>query len=198
MAYKLAGAATVAFAAGGALTGDGVFRHTWETAAAGVGFLAVGAAGVLAATMRYMLARSEERTRSDLNEVAKQRRDLELEMQRRELDVKRREGALERSRVTGAVRMATYAYSTDHAMNLVSQLRLRVEELETEVQEVNDERNRLITHELLLASGQFTQRTYGELRAVAGVDTQTLYPAGHGKHSAEVSVLYADHGSEHR
>ncbi|MFJ6085077.1 hypothetical protein ACIQI8_27085 [Streptomyces sp. NPDC092369] len=198
MAYKLAGAATVAFAVGGVLTVDGIVRHTWETAAGGVAFLAAGVAGVLAATMRYILARFEERTRRDLNEVAEERRRLELEMQQREHDLERRQEALERSRVTGSLRMASYAYELDGYMTLATRLRRRVEELETEIQEVNDERNQLIARELLLASGQFTQRTYGELKAVAGVDSQTLYPAGHGEHTAEVSVLYADQGREHR
>ncbi|WP_019060047.1 hypothetical protein [Streptomyces prunicolor] len=198
MAYKLAGAATAACATGGILTGDGVFRHTWETSAAGVGFLAVGVAGVLAATIRYMLARFEERTRRDLDEVAEQRRHLELEMQQRELNLERREGALSRSKVTGSVRIASYAYELDRNRTLVSQLRLRVEEQQTEIEEINDERNQLIARELLLTRGQFTQRSYGALKAVAGANAHALYPSGGGESSAEVTVLYADHGREHR
>lgn len=198
MAYKLAVAATAACATGGILTGDGVFRHTWETCAAGVGFLAVGVAGVLAATIRYMLARFEGRTRRDLDEVAEQRRHLEVEMQKRELDLEQREQALSRSRVTSSIINASFAYELDRNRNLVGLLRRRVEELQNEVEEVNDERNRLIANELLLTSGQFTQRSYGVLKAVAGADARGPYSSGGGESSAEVTVLYADHGREHR
>lgn len=198
MAYKLAGAATAACVIGGILTGDGVFRHTWETSAAGVGFLAAGVAGVLAATMRYMLARFEERTRRELDEVTERRRRLDREMQLRELELERRWKALNRTRATASLRMASYAYETDRNRNLVGSLRRENEELRAEIDEVNDERNGLIANELLLTSGQFTQRTYGALKAVAGAETTALYPSRGGKPSAEVTVLYADHGREHR
>lgn len=198
MAYKLAGAATAACMTGGILTGDGVFRHTWETCAGGVGFLTIGVVGVLAATMRYMLARFEERTRHELNEVAERRRRLDREMQLRELELERRWKALERSRSSASLRIASYAFELDRNRILVGSLRRENEELRIEIDEVNDERNRLIANELLLTSGQFTQRAYGALKAVGEVDSPALYPSGGGKPSAEVTVLYADHGREHR
>ncbi|MFI5880908.1 hypothetical protein [Streptomyces sp. NPDC051554] len=198
MAYKLAGAATAACAAGGILTGDGVFRHTWETSAAGVGFLAAGVAGVLAATMRYMLARFEERTRRELSEVTERRRRLDREMQLRELELERRWRAFDRSRSTASLRMASYAYELDRNRILVGSLRQEVAGLKTEIDEVNDERNQLIANELMLTSGQFTQRAYGALKAVGGAETSPLYPSGGGRPPADVTVLYADHGREHR
>lgn len=198
MAYKLAGAATAACMAGGILTGDGVFRHTWETCAAGVGFMTIGVVGVLAATMRYMLARFEERTRLELNEVADQRRRLDREMRLRELELERRWKALERSRSSASLRIASYAFELDRNRILVGELRREIAELRTEIDEVNDERNRLIANELLLTSGQFTQRTYGGLKAVGSAEGSARYPTSGAKPSADVTMLFADHGREHR
>ncbi|SCD41308.1 hypothetical protein GA0115242_1048151 [Streptomyces sp. SolWspMP-5a-2] len=196
--YRLAGSSVLTCTAGGILIADGVFTHTWETAAIGTGLLAVGATAMLAAVVQHALARFAQRNRRELGEVADQRRELELEMQRRESAVAGREQALKRSQVTLRLLMGSRDYALDEAREENRRLREQVASLQAEMDEVNDERNRLIAQELTMASEQFTGRAYGSLQAVAGGATTAACESEQAGPSAEVAVLFAHHGREHR
>lgn len=147
--------------------GDGVWRHTWETAVSGVGVLAAGTVGVFAVTVRYALRQFDARTRAQLREVTDLQRTGDLEMQRREHELERREEALRRARTTMSLRLASYAKALDDARNAAGYLRAQVCELQQEIVEVNDERNQLIVEELVQSREAFTSKGYGRLR-VAG------------------------------
>ncbi|MFI1535477.1 hypothetical protein [Streptomyces anandii] len=133
-----------------------------------MGFLAAGVAGVLASTMYYLLRAFERRTRQDMQTLAAERRRLEGDMARREYELHRRKEALDRRVFVTELRLASNARTADMAMNENRLLRQRVLELEREIDEVNDERNQLITHELTLASAQFSRPYADEMPAAAG------------------------------
>lgn len=194
MAYRLAIASTASCTAGAILTGEGIFSHTWELAAGGIGFLAAGVAGGLAATMRYTLRQHQARTREELHEISERRRDLDLDMQLRERDLAEREAALDRRTSTLSLRLASYAKSLDEARNEKAALRNKIVELQTEVDEVCDERNQLITQELLAAQSQFTSKAYGELRVAAGAGRPMPFPHAR-RRPSEVTALVRDHES---
>lgn len=175
MAYRLAIASTASCTAGGTFVGEGVWHRTWELAAVGGSLLTVGVAGLLAALLRHTLSQVDARTRHDLGVLAEQRRCLELDMQTREADLSRREQALARSATLTAMRLGSHARAVDEARNANAALRARNAQLMEEIEEVNDERNQLITTELGLARDRFTTRTYGGLRAVVGSEQP---PAG--------------------
>ncbi|MFD6494404.1 hypothetical protein ACFV99_10055 [Streptomyces sp. NPDC059944] len=168
MAYRLAIASTASCTAGGTFVGEGVWHRTWELAAVGGALLTVGVAGLLAALLRHTLSQVEARTRHDLGVLAEHRRCLELDMQMREADLSRRERALARSATLTSLRLAGHARAVDQARNENAELRARNAQLMEEIEEVNDERNQLITTELGLARDRFTTKTYGGLRAVVG------------------------------
>ncbi|QIY66362.1 hypothetical protein HEP85_38550 [Streptomyces sp. RPA4-2] len=158
MAYRLVIASTAGCTAGGILVAEGVFRHTWELAAGGTGFLSAGAVGFLAATMRSLLVVSEARTRRDLSEVAEERRRLESDMRARERAVEQLEYAVDRRVAVTALRIASYAKALDDTRDENASLRLRIVELKHEIDEVNDERNQLITQELVAGNDRFTSK----------------------------------------
>jgi chromosome segregation ATPase len=130
--------------------------------------LAVGIAGVLATVMFHLLRGFEARTRRDMDQLAEERSLFEQDMRAREYELQRRQEALNRRAVATSIRLASYAKSVDDTRTENRALRERILELEAEIDEVNDERNQLISNELTLASAQFTARAYGDLRAVAG------------------------------
>ncbi|MFG2308089.1 hypothetical protein ACGFS9_05250 [Streptomyces sp. NPDC048566] len=176
MAYRLASASTAGCTAGGACVGDGVWQHTWELAAVGGTLLTAGVAGLLAALLRHTLRQADARTRQDLGALAEQRRLLEQELQRREADLSRREQALARSATLTALRLGSHARALDEARNANAALRARNAQLMQEIEEVNDERNQLVTAELTLARDRFTTKTYGGLRAVVGSERPPADP----------------------
>ncbi|MFC8676768.1 hypothetical protein ACFUEN_29285 [Streptomyces griseorubiginosus] len=133
-----------------------------------MGILAAGAVGAVAATVRYALREFDARTRVQAREESERQRRHDLAMQKREIDLEMREQALARGRAAAAVRIASYMASLDEARNSNQALRVRISELETEIAEVNDERNQLIVEELVHAREQFTSKGYGRLRAVGG------------------------------
>ncbi|MEV5472829.1 hypothetical protein AB0L66_10785 [Streptomyces sp. NPDC052207] len=185
MVRRLAVASTASCLAGGVFTGYGLYIRNWETAVIGFALMAAGTAGMLASTMSYLLRRFEARTRQDMDQLAEERRLLEREMLQREHDLERREEALQRQRVAAALVHASMAKNLDDTRNQNQELRARVMNLEHELDEVNDERNQLVAHELLMANAQFAPRMYGVLQAASGdqaparlrrLSTQVLNP----------------------
>jgi len=168
--------------AGGALVGDGVWSHSWEVAVSGMGALAAGAVGVVAATVRYALRAFDARTRAQLQEISELQRRNDLAMQQREHQLFRREEALKRQRAAMQFRAASSAKALDETRNTLAALRTRIAELEQEVSEVNDERNQLILNELVATRGQFEQATprgYGRLRVAGGGTRDAGLSHGH-------------------
>ncbi|MEW2167579.1 hypothetical protein AB0912_31955 [Streptomyces sp. NPDC007084] len=176
MAYRLAIASTASCTAGVTCVGGGVWQRTWELAAVGGALLTVGVAGLLAALLRHTLSQADARTRHDLGVLAEQRKRLELDMRAREADLTRREQALARSAALTAMRLGSHARAVDEARDANAALRARNAQLMQEIEEVNDERNQLITSELSLARDRFTTRTYGGLRAVVGSEQPRTDP----------------------
>ncbi|MGV9427153.1 hypothetical protein ACWDO7_23055 [Streptomyces sp. NPDC003656] len=190
MAYKLAAAAAACTSIGGFLAGDGVYHRVWETSAIGFGIFAVGLAGALTATTRYLLRKFDARTHNGLTEIAEERRLLDLEMKQREAALKRREAALARSMATMQLLRAGDSYREDQHRKTIAELRLRVAELQREVEELNDERNQLIVHELRTSHAQFSKPRPGALQAAAGADALVQHHIDRGP--ADVTLLYAD------
>jgi hypothetical protein len=182
--------------AGGVLVGDGIWRHIWEIAVSGMGILAAGAVGVVAATLRYALRQFDARTRAQLREVADLQRSNDLGMRQREDDLEKREKALRRGRTVMAIRIASYAKSLDEARDTNTTLRARNVELQLEINEVNDERNQLVVEELFAARQQFTSKAYGHLRSAVG-DHRVPAPLGQSR-GAEVIRLPPEGGSRLR
>ena len=183
MAYRLAFASTASCTAGWTFVGEGVWHHAWELAAVGVGLLTMGVAGVLAALLRHTVNQVDARTRHDLSVLAEHRRRLELDMHKRELELSQREKAMARRATITAIRLGSHARALDEARNANTALRAKNSSLMQEIEEVNDERNQLITAELTLAHDRFTSKTYGGLRAVVGSEQSHPDPhaqAGYG------------------
>ncbi|MET9889675.1 hypothetical protein ABZZ47_05570 [Streptomyces sp. NPDC006465] len=183
MAYRLAFASTASCTAGWTFVGEGVWHHAWESAAVGVGLLTMGVAGVLAALLRHTVNQVDVRTRHDLSVLAEHRRRLELGMHKRELELSQREKAMARRATITAIRLGSHARALDEARNANTALRAKNSSLMQEIEEVNDERNQLITAELTLAHDRFTSKTYGGLRAVVGSEQSHPDPhaqAGYG------------------
>lgn len=168
MAYRLATASAASCTAGWTFVGVGVWHHAWEAATVGIGLLTMGVAGALAALLRHTVAQVDARTRHDLSVLAEHRRRLELDIQKRELDLAQREKAMARRATITAIRLGSHARALDEARNANTVLRAKNSQLMQEIEEVNDERNQLITAELSFAHDRFTSKTYGGLRAVVG------------------------------
>ncbi|MER8030639.1 hypothetical protein ABTZ78_16970 [Streptomyces bauhiniae] len=198
MAYRLATAATAASVVGGLLTGDGVYRHIWEATTAGVGALAIGATGLAAVTARYAreLIKERKRRRRGLDEVAEQRQLLASDLRRREAILTRREETLNRTLGTVQIRLASYAEEIDRCYGTMRTLRQQIESLEREVQEVNDERNELITKELRYAQAAFSSRGQRSLKAAASGGPLALPRSEHQHAPADMPALCADHGAD--
>ncbi|MEU4168783.1 hypothetical protein AB0F46_18140 [Streptomyces sp. NPDC026665] len=161
----------------------GVWHHAWESATVGIGLLTMGVAGALAALLRHTVTQVDTRTRHDLSVLAEHRRRLELDLQKHELDLARREKAMARRATITAIRLGSHARALDEARNANTALRAKNSQLMQEIEEVNDERNQLITAELTFAHDRFTSRTYGALRAVVGSEQSHPDPhaqAGYG------------------
>ncbi|MFB7247176.1 hypothetical protein ACFCYX_32480 [Streptomyces populi] len=104
-------------------------------------------------------------------------------MHRREQDLSQREKAMARRATITAIRLGSHARALDEARNANTALRAKNSELMQEIEEVNDERNQLITAELTFAHDRFTSKTYGGLRAVVGSEQSHPDPhaqAGYG------------------
>ncbi|MFJ6540590.1 hypothetical protein ACIQMP_08080 [Streptomyces sp. NPDC091385] len=194
MAHKLAVAAAACTSIGGFIAGDGVYHRVWETSAIGFGIFAVGIAGVLTAATRYILRQFDARTRHGLAEITEERRRLDLEMKQREAALARREAALARSLATMQMLRAGDLYREDQCREAIAELRLRVVELQREIEELNDERNQLIIHELRTSHAQFARPRPGALQAVAGADARMQHRVDQG--SADVTVLHAEHAGD--
>ncbi|MGW0800312.1 hypothetical protein [Streptomyces sp. NPDC002692] len=164
MAYRLATASAAGCTAGGVLVGDGVFRHTWELAATGTGFLAAGAVGAVVATIRIAFAAFETRTRRTQDRIDAEKDQLLA--QRRDLD--RRAHVLHRREMVMNLRLASYAQSLDETRDENARLRLKLVDMRREVEEVNDERNQLITAQWVDGNGRFSS---GTRRQTARTDT---------------------------
>jgi hypothetical protein len=143
----------------------------------------MGVAGALASLLRHAVNQVDARTRHSLGILAEHRQRLELDIQKRELDLSRREKAMARRATITAIRLGSHARALDEARNANTALRAKNSELMQEIEEVNDERNQLITAELTFAHDRFTSKTYGGLRAVVGSEQSHPDPhaqAGYG------------------
>ncbi|MFE5140398.1 hypothetical protein ACFRDV_22420 [Streptomyces fagopyri] len=189
MAYRLATASAAGCTAGSVLVGDGVFRHTWELAATGTGFLAAGTAGAVVATVRIAFAAFEARTRKTQDRIDSEKDWLLV--QKRSLD--RRVHVLDRRETVMNLRIASYAQSLDDTRDENARLRLKLVEMRREVEEVNDERNQLITQAWVDGNGRFSS---GARRKAPGPGSGSgaMLPAQvvH-KGAAEVVVAARDH-----
>ncbi|MEW2164339.1 hypothetical protein AB0912_15305 [Streptomyces sp. NPDC007084] len=165
MAYRLAISAVGGCVFGGAVFSEGVWRHAWKLAAAGAGLLATGGLGLVALVFLYAQKCLEARIKADFKEVDDRRRALDATMAEREERVRVREIAADRMRTVAAIRMASLQRRLDTVLDEKAQTRARLEAVVQELNEVLDEYNQLVTHELQLSMDQFTSRGYGFFHA---------------------------------
>ncbi|MFJ8798440.1 hypothetical protein [Streptomyces sp. NPDC102487] len=164
VAFRLAISAAGGCTVGGALFTEGVWRHTFRLAAVGIGVLIAGVGGLLAATVLYAFRRLHEVGQAQLQHLDEERRRLEADMRERERALAAREAAAHRMMTNNGIRMSSTIRALDEALNAKAALQKRYDAVCSELGEVQDEFNQLVTQELQMLTDRFTSRGYGELR----------------------------------
>ncbi len=143
---------------------EGVWRHGWKLAAAGIGVLVAGIGGLFAAVLFHVLRRVEERAQLHLDKFDERRRLLDEDMRQREHAVSVREAAVHRMMTINGIRYSSTARALDQALNDKSALQARVAAVTKELEEVLDEHNQMVRHDMQTAIDRFTPRGYGEIQ----------------------------------